>query len=153
MKRVLGLLAIVLLMSSCGPNIHSAYYTNSSSAGYNQQVIGVKCPSCGRTGQISWNQFNNIKEVKCPYCGVMMNTRQTAAAFKYDSNQANSYSLGNAITDFSKGMQSYKPKSTSNPYSNSGTLDSKCQQKTYNIYSNGKNTLCTQDIFCNVSCF
>jgi len=135
MKKVLGLLAIVLLMSSCGPNIHSAYYTNSSSAGYNQQVIGVKCPSCGRTGQISWNQFNNIKEVKCPYCGVMMNTRQTAAAFKYDSNQANSYSLGNAITDFSKGMQSYKPKSTSNPYSNSGTLGSKCQQKTYNIYS------------------
>lgn len=153
MIKILGIIIFSAILSSCAPNIHSSFYTNPSSAGYNQQVIGVKCQSCGRIGQISWNQYNNIKEVKCPYCGNMMKTTEAAAAHKYDSDQVDTYSLGNAVNDFSSGMQSYKPKATINPYSNSGTLDTKCQYKTYNIFSNGKNMFCTQDTFCNVHCY
>jgi len=151
MKKTIYLIFLILALSSCGPNIHSAYYT--SGAGYNKQVIGARCSQCGRQMNISWHQYNTIQAISCPYCGATTNTKQASAAFKYEQDranaQANTQALSNAIKEIGDSY-SESQKAKANAYQ---SYSSPCQYRTYTIMVRGKTEFCTQQTNCDVYCY
>lgn len=152
MKTILYtlVLGIWLLLSSC-TNIHSPYYTSPAGGGYNQSVIGVKCTHCSRQMNISWNQYNNIAEVTCPYCGKSTNTKQGAAAFTYDVNNRGNQQQGSLLVDTINATGNYH-QAKADAYKSS-LNSNKCEYRSYTTTVGTKMMHCTQDIYCNINCF
>lgn len=149
MKKILILISMLFLVISCAPNIQSPYYTSPSGGGYNQQVIGAKCSSCGRQMNISWNQYNNVEAVSCPYCGAHTNTKQACATFKYESDQRNAQAWSNAIKNVGDSY-SESQKNKANMYKSNS---SSCQYKSWTTTVGTTMLHCTQYSNCNVNCF
>lgn len=146
-----ALVAINLtFLASCG-NIHSPYYTSPTGAGYNQQVIGAKCAHCSRQMNISWNQYNNMNEVSCPYCGRLTNTKQGAATFTYDNNNSSKQQQGSLIVDSINAVGNYH-QAKADAY-RSSLNSNKCEYRSYTTTVGSKTMYCTQDSFCNINCF
>ena len=151
MKLIFSFFILIALTASCSPNIHSTYYT--SGAGYNSQVIGAKCSQCGRQMNLSWNQYNNVENISCPYCGGLTNTKQACSVFKYDSDQQSAQALGNALVNVSKSYQDQQATKNQSTPATPPPSSNSCQYKTYTIFSNGKTMFCTQYSSCTVQCY
>lgn len=151
MKSAMGLLVVVALMASCAPNIHSPYYSNPTGGGYNTQVIGIKCHTCGRIGQISWNQYNTRETVTCPYCGALIKVKEGVSAHTYDIRQQNNEGMNQAVINLSETYQ--KQQAEKKQSLNSSSSPSSCEYKTYTVFTNGKTMFCTQYSSCDVQCY
>jgi len=79
MKKLLLLAPLVLLLLVSCTNVHDPYYKSPSGGGYYKQVIGARCAHCSREMLVSWAQYNQHENIKCPYCGGMSNLKQACA--------------------------------------------------------------------------
>jgi len=149
MKKILCFILLILMMASCSPNIRSPYYSSPSGAGYSKAVIGAKCSGCGRQMNISWNQYNNIEAISCPYCGTHTNTKQACSTFKYESDQRTTQAWSNAIKDIGDSY-SESQKRKADLYKSSS---SSCQYKSWTTTVGTTMLHCTQNTNCDVNCF
>ena len=82
---------IVLLCAAISGCATEAYYLDSQSAGYNQQVWNCVCEGCGRVFTISSSQYDSGAPVSCCYCGVAQDPRLARNRGKYAEQQQQTY--------------------------------------------------------------
>lgn len=139
MKKIL-VISLCLLSVGCA-TLDPTYYTNSNSPGYREFALGGLCEKCNRVFNFTGEQFDNIENIQCPYCGHVQNLKMASNRYTYwkqqqdqiqqaQQQEANRVALYNSVQSYQQSSQrSYERQqkyyeNIGNAFSNWGGLKS-----------------------------